>query len=508
VPTLEVRSLSKRFGGVHALDDVSFTVDRGEIFGIIGPNGAGKTTLLNIAAGVMRPTSGEVLLEGEVISGLRPPAVVRRGVARAHQVPRPFKQMTLRQHLDIAARVHRPHRRARRELVDAVLDRTGLARHADRVAGDLGLLDLKRLEIARAVAMSPRVLLLDEVAAGLVGQEITGVVALIREIQADGLTIVMVEHVQALIRELAARVMVLEWGRKLTEGTPTEVVADRRVIEAYLGQPVEKDVEVARETQARATALVELIGVGVNYGRFPALRDCDLSIAPGEVVALVGANGAGKTTLSRAIAGMVHTHRGEIRFAGADISRLSAHQRARAGIALCHEGRRLFTEQSVRDNLLTAAHRAARTDRTAADRIAEVLALFPELEPLLTRQAALLSGGEQQMVAIGRALALDPKLVIFDELSLGLAPRIVARLLEAIPVLQQRGIAILLIEQNVAQALTVADHVYVLDHGHVVFSGSPADVVDDPRLHAAYLGAVPAAEAPAVITERERTPAS
>jgi branched-chain amino acid transport system ATP-binding protein len=507
VPTLEVRSLSKRFGGVHALDNVSFTVDRGEIFGIIGPNGAGKTTLLNIAAGVMRPTIGEVLLEGEVISGLRSPAVVRRGVARAHQVPRPFKQMTLRQHLDIAARVHRPHRRARRELVGAVLDRTGLARHADRVAGALGLLDLKRLEIARAVAMSPRVLLLDEVAAGLVGQEITGVMELISSLQADGLTIVLVEHVQALIRELAARVMVLEWGRKLTEGTPAEVVADRRVIEAYLGQPVEQEIEVTRKTQARSTALVELIGVGVNYGRFPALRNCDLSIAAGEVVALVGANGAGKTTLSRAITRMV-THRGEIRFDGADISRLNAHQRARAGIALCHEGRRLFTEQSVRDNLLTAARRAARSERTAADRIAEVLALFPELEPLLTRQAALLSGGEQQMVAIGRALALDPKLVIFDELSLGLAPRIVARLLEAIPLLKQRGIAILLIEQNVAQALTVADHVYVLDHGHVVFSGSPADVVDDPRLHAAYLGAVPAAEAPAVITERERTPAS
>jgi branched-chain amino acid transport system ATP-binding protein len=483
---LAVRGLTKQFGGVHALEDVSFDVSQGEIFGIIGSNGAGKTTLLGLMSGALRPTAGEVYLDGAVISGLRASTVARRGVARAHQIPRPFREMSVREHVDLAARIPCRARRTRRARVDAILEQAELQGHAERRSGGLGLLDLKRLEIARAVAVAPRVLLLDEVAAGLVGREVDDVVRLIDDLRTAGMTIVMVEHVQAVIRELAARVLVLEWGRVLTEGTPAEVAADPRVLEAYLGVPAGEQSAPPEERGSRPAPLLTLESVSVNYGKLTALRACDLTIGAGEVVAVVGANGAGKTTLAGAVSGLVPVRSGQIQFDGQNITALPPHQRARAGIALCAEGRRLFTEQTVEDNLRLAARRIPAAQ--VRERLDGVVDLFPELANFWNRPCGALSGGQQQMVAIARALVLDPKVILFDELSLGLAPRVAARLIAAIPLLRDRGLAVLLIEQHVTQALTVADHVYVLDRGRITFSGSPAGVHADERLRDAYLG--------------------
>lgn len=489
-PMLEVSGLCKHFGGVRALDDVSFSVAEHQIYGVIGSNGAGKSTLLGVVSGGLRPTQGVVRVAGDEVSGRGSAAVARKGVGRAHQIPRPFHQMTVRQHADLAARLHLHGRHLRHEHVSHVLDRCGLLHRADRQAQDLGLLDLKRLEVARALAMKPKVLLLDEVAAGLVGREVDEVISLIRSIHEDGTTIVMVEHVQALIRELASQVLVLEWGKVLTEGSPDEVANDPRVIEAYLGR-TGSATTVVHEPPAtgRPEPVLRVEGLGVSYGLQPALRDCNLEIGPGEVVAVVGANGAGKTTLSRAIVGMVPSNSGRVVLDGADLSKVSGHERARRGIALCHEGRRLFREQTVEDNLLIAGRHSRHHSKGVQERIDDVMTLFPELKDLRHRRAGALSGGQQQMVAIGRALVLEPRVLIFDELSLGLAPVVVDRLFEAIPLLRDRGLAILLIEQNVAEAMTVADHVYVLDHGDVAFSGSPAAVFGDERLRAAYLGA-------------------
>ena len=493
---LDINGVSKRYGGVLALDDVSFQVRDGDVFGVIGSNGAGKSTLLGVISGAVQPTAGVVRLDGREVSGRGSERVARCGIGRAHQIPRPFRQMTVRQHADLAARLAIRSRSRRREHVDAVLERCGLAPRAERAAQDLGLLDLKRLEVARALAMAPRVLLLDEVAAGLVGREVDDVVELIRSIQSDGTTIVMVEHVQALIRELAAHVLVLEWGRVLTEGSPAAVAADPRVVEAYLGRPADTsragaaaEPANARANVTRPTPLLRVEHLDVAYGPQPALRDCTIDVGAGEVVAVLGANGAGKTTLARAISGIVPVRSGRIELDGATITRLPAHRRARGGLALCHEGRRLFREQTVEDNFLIAARRARNPARSAPDRIDDVLGLFPELQVLMQRQAGALSGGQQQMVAIGRALLLEPRVVIFDELSLGLAPVVAARLFEAIHALRERGLAVVLIEQNVGEALAVADHVYVLDHGVVTFSGSPATAQLDRRLRAAYLGA-------------------
>jgi branched-chain amino acid transport system ATP-binding protein len=489
LPLLEVHDIGKRFGGVIALDEVSFDVAESQIFGVIGSNGAGKSTLLSVVSGAFRPTVGTVALAGATISGTGSANVARQGIARAHQIPRPFRQMTVRQHADLAARLRFKRRGARHVHVDAVLHRCGLESRANHVARDLGLLDLKRLEVARAVAMAPKVLLLDEVAAGLVGREVDQIIELIRSINAEGTTIVVVEHVQALIRELAERVLVLEWGRVLVEGPPDDVANDARVIEAYLGRTGSRDTVVREVSASRPAPVLVVRGLDVSYGPQPAVRDCTIEIASGEVVAVVGANGAGKTSLARAIAGMIPSRAGRVELGGEDLTRVPSHVRARRGIALCHEGRRLFAEQTVEDNLRIAGRHARHGSRALDERVAEVMMLFPELTDLRDRRAGTLSGGQQQMVSIGRGLVLDPRVVIFDELSLGLAPMLVDRLFQAIPALRERGLAVLLIEQNVAQAMTVADHVYVLDHGAVAFSGSPAAVFNDQRLRAAYLGA-------------------
>lgn len=486
---LVARGLTKHFGGVVAVDDVDFTVSDGQIFGIIGSNGAGKSTLLGMVSGSTRPTRGSVELLGSPISGRGSAHVARRGIGRAHQIPRPFRQMTVREHADLAARLHTSGRRERATVVDDVLERCALASRSERRARDLGLLDLKRLGVARAMAMQPKVLLLDEVAAGLVGKEVDEVINLIRSINGEGTTIVMVEHVQALIRELASRVLVLEWGRVLTEGTPAAVAADPAVIEAYLGRTADAAPPRQTAVASRPEPVLSIDALSVAYGKQPALTDCSISLGAGEIVAVVGANGAGKTTLSRALAGIVPIASGRLALNGEDITSMPAHQRARKGIALCHEGRRLFREQTVRDNLLIAARHADTPERSVDERIANVTELFPEIIPLLDRLAGTLSGGQQQMVAIGRALVLEPRVLVFDELSLGLAPIIVKRIFESLPALRDAGIGLLLIEQNVGEALSIADHVYVLDHGSIAFSGTAAEVHADDRLRSAYLGA-------------------
>jgi len=205
-------------------------------------------------------------------------------------------------------------------------------------------------------------------------------------------------------------------------------------------------------------------------------------------VAVVGANGAGKTTLTQAISGLVPISEGKVLLDGKEITFAAAHQRARQGIALCHEGRRLFREQTVRENLELGAAYASRSSAPFEERLRRVYELFPVLKERAGSLAGRLSGGQQQMVAIGRALIAEPRLLLLDELSLGLAPVIVDQLFAAFPHILSWGISIVLIEQNVHRSLAVANRVYVLERGRVVFCGTPAEVHQHPALHQAYFG--------------------
>ena len=234
---LSVRGISKRFGGLLALAPIEFDVRPGDIFGIIGPNGAGKTTLFSCLVGALAPTSGEIRFRGERIEGLPNHAVVKRGIVRTHQIVRPFRQMTVTENVAVAAHFGAGKRRG----VDAVrrvrdiLGRTGLATAASTLAETLSIGQLKRLEIARALATEPQVICLDEVMGGLNPAEIVGSMSLIQSIRDSGVTVLMIEHHVHAVVGLSNRILVLNFGQKIAEGPPQAVLKDPAVITAYLG---------------------------------------------------------------------------------------------------------------------------------------------------------------------------------------------------------------------------------------------------------------------------------
>jgi branched-chain amino acid transport system ATP-binding protein len=233
--------------------------------------------------------------------------------------------------------------------------------------------------------------------------------------------------------------------------------------------------------------MLEVRNATVTYGAAPAVSDVSLEVSDGELVVVVGPNGAGKTTLINAMAGLHPLAGGRLIFGGRDISRLPRHRFCDEGIALVPEGRRLFSEMTVKENLELGSYRpAARSRRTES--MKEVQAVFPVLRETLGRAAGTLSGGQQQMLAIGRALMARPKLLLLDEPSLGLAPAIVQELFRVIREINAGGVAVLLVEQNVAMALHLARRAYVLEEGRVVAQGPPEQLKDHPHIQRAYLG--------------------
>jgi branched-chain amino acid transport system ATP-binding protein len=233
--------------------------------------------------------------------------------------------------------------------------------------------------------------------------------------------------------------------------------------------------------------MLDVQAIRVGYGVATALWDVSLRVGDGEAVCVVGPNGAGKTTLIDAIAGINRLRAGRIAIGGRDVSRLPAHRFCDAGVAIVPEGRRLFASMTVRENLELGSY-VAHAKPHRAQTLAKVCALFPALVEKLDRPAASLSGGQQQMVAIGRALMARPRLLLLDEPSLGLAPMIVVAMFDAIRAIHAEGIAVLLVEQNVALAMDVADRAYVIDEGRIVAEGTPADLSTRREIRRAYLG--------------------
>ncbi len=229
--------------------------------------------------------------------------------------------------------------------------------------------------------------------------------------------------------------------------------------------------------------MLDVTALSSRYGRIPALAGVDLRVGSGELVALVGANGAGKTTLLRTISGVQPASGGAIRLNGQDLARLSARQRVQLGIVQVPEGRQVFGPLSVEDNLLLGAFA-----RGSADGLDQVMVMFPALAQKRREPAGTLSGGQQQMLAIGRALMAAPKLLLLDEPSMGLAPRLVAEIFAQIAELKRQGTTILLVDQNARAALAIADRGYVMETGRIVFQGPAAELLRDAHVQQAYLG--------------------
>jgi branched-chain amino acid transport system ATP-binding protein len=491
---LAVRDLSVSFGGLRAVRDLSFAAQPGAITSIIGPNGAGKSTALNVICGFYRPDAGTVRLGDHIVSALRAYQIPRAGIARTYQTSQLFESISVIDNVVIALRRGRlaPHFLTGRkrgddaEIAESLLAFVGYKGALDRPADALAHVDKRLVEIARALAVRPSVLALDEPAAGLNAEDTAAIGALLRKLAAVGMTVILVEHDMDLVMGVSNHVIVLDAGAKIAEGTPAQVATDPAVLEAYLGAGEQAERGRKQPFAIAQKPLMTVRALSAGYGAATVVRRADLQIAAGELVAVLGANGAGKTTLMRALSGLLRPIEGEVRFLGERIDHFPGDRIARAGLVLVPEGRKVFPELSVTDNLRLGAY--ARRSAEEASMIESLLVRFPALKARRRQRAGLLSGGEQQMLAIARGLMARPQVLMLDEPSLGLAPKLLENLYDLLAALRDEGTTVLLVDQMAQLALSVADRAYVLQSGAFTHSGTAREVAQDPALVKAYLG--------------------
>ena len=521
---LDAQKVTKRFGGLVANSAVTMDLRAGEVHALIGPNGAGKSTFFNMISGVDDPTEGQVRLRDETMNGRPSREFAARGLGRTFQHVRLLADRSVLENVALGA-----HRRGRKGWLASMLrgdraeetallaearrqiERCGLGAHADEPCSTLALGQQRLMEIARALAGQPAALLLDEPAAGLRHLEKQALAKLLAQLRAEGLGILVVEHDMEFVMNLADRITVLEFGRVIAEGTPAQIQADQRVLDAYLGggddagpavgvPPADADVLVAPDRAAVVTGpaavtagtagmpLLRVEGFSVAYGKVEAVHGVGLQVDEGEVVTVIGPNGAGKTTLLGAIMGLLPSS-GTLAFDGEPIARPSVEAMVARGVALVPERRELFGDMPVEDNLLLGGFYRWRTGRRdQRERMEEVFAVFPRLRERRAQLASTLSGGERQMLAIGRALMARPRLLLLDEPSLGLAPLVVREVLQVVGQLRNHGVSVLLVEQNARAALNVADRGYVLETGSVALQGPASALLADRRIIDTYLG--------------------
>lgn len=489
---LHGRSLGIGFGGVRAIDALDIDLPPGRVTALIGPNGAGKSTVINILSGFYRPDSGGRMLGDQPLPSGKPWLAAQAGIARTYQSSALFDSMSVEDNILLAMRKGKLGQLLGRSLDKAMPDRDqarallvacGYAGAPSMVAGALAHVDRRLVEIARALATDPDIILLDEPAAGLSQGEKRILGDLLRHIAACGIGVGLVEHDMGLVMGISDDVAVLRTGTLIAHGTPSDIQADPVVREAYLGErrigkrpPV---VEKGGEPCLGAYAL------HAGYGAVNVLHGMDIEVRKGEAVALLGANGAGKSTLMRILSGLMPPREGHIRMDGIQITGHSVAARVRQGLVLVPEGRQVFPELSVRDNLRLGGY--LRPDGAAA-RMQDILAHFPRLTTMLDRKAGLLSGGEQQMLAVGRALMAQPHILLLDEPSLGLSPQATSDLFAHLEMIREEGMAMLIVDQMADLALGLSSRAYVLSQGRVTHKGSSAEIAADGNLEKSYLG--------------------
>ncbi len=486
---LEVKDVSKHFGGIRAVSNASLRIGAGEIHALIGPNGAGKTTLFNLISGLFPVDQGSIRLDGQEVQNVPSNQICHRGLTRSFQITNLFRGLSIYENLRLSLQAQSPGRFNVWRDIDSYSDIhaetaelikfLGLQGIERIEAGELSYGGQRLVDLGIALGSKPKVLLLDEPLAGLAAAERERVSSLIKNVAAN-IPVLIVEHDIDRVLGFSQRVTVMNQGEVLMTGSPDAVRADRRVQEIYTGTGV-PEVEHSRSDAAAGAAaqIVRFDRINTFYGKSHILHDATLDVREGEIVALLGRNGAGKSTLLKAMAGLVPTASGSIEFEGRDITGLPAPDIARLGIGYVPQGRGLFAGMTVRENL-SLGRLARSTDGSHGVVWSEeqILAYFPRLKERMDVAADYLSGGEQQMVAVARAMSGNVKLLLLDEPFEGLAPAVVLELFKVFDLLR-RQTSIVIVEHNLDLVLALADRVFALERGAVFHQGTASPLLTD-----------------------------
>ncbi|MEU0074871.1 ATP-binding cassette domain-containing protein [Streptomyces sp. NPDC006332] len=484
---LHLEHVSVSYGGLKALEEASLSVRQDEVLAVIGPNGAGKTTLLNALSGLTGNgrVSGTAEFAGRPLLKARATARRRLGIGRTFQHAELFSELTVAENVLCTRRWITAQDRA---MVARLLHSVGLADVADRRPAELPFGLQKRLDLARAIAEQPRLLILDEPFGGLDAGERDLLAQHIRRLNADGTSVVVIDHVLDDLFSVAHRVLAFDFGRTIGDGTPDTVLQDPKVRSSYLGTVGNR---AGLPERVGERSMIRLRGIGHSYGGVVALRDVDLDVRQGTVLGVAGANGAGKSTLAGILHGSLRPARGDREPGGA------------VRTSLAPEGRALFKTLTLRENLEVAAYAAGITGADLRERMEETTEWLPvRLRDRLSASTAGLSGGEQQMLAIARALIVRPDVLIVDEPALGLAPVLVDEVYDRLVRLAHDGLTVVLLEQLLSRAMSVCHEVAVLHEGVVAAHGRPGDPAFAAVAESAYFSGAPTAPEAAVPTTR------
>jgi branched-chain amino acid transport system ATP-binding protein len=488
-PVLIARELAKSFGGIRAVANAEIIVEDRTLHALIGPNGAGKTTAFNLLSGMFPPDAGFITAAGQPVTGLKPEDITRAGVGRSFQITNLFGGLSVQENMRLAVQARNAKRfawwAAAEDIAEinsettAFMSYLGLSGIERAEAASLSYGGQRLLDMGLALATAPHILLLDEPLAGLAAAERTRVAALVKSISKH-IPVLLVEHDIDRVFQIADVVTVMNEGTVLVHGSVDDARDNAKVREIYIGSGTAHTFTEAPPSAAGATTLLSVEKVDTFYGKSHILNGVSLDVSEHEIVALLGRNGAGKSTLLKSLIGIAPPENGSITLAGDQIARHSSAEIARRGIGYVPQGRALFAGMTVADNL--ALGRLKRQTGVGVHWDDErIVWVFPRLAQRWYTPADYLSGGEQQMVAVARALAGDVRLLLLDEPFEGLSPAITEELFEAFNRLRYE-VAMVIVDHHLDLALALSDRTVILERGSVTWTGQSSLLRDDLEL--------------------------